>query len=245
MNQANLFKIQLVDEVPSPYGGKDAKALGIDASSNEYLLKRLEDGDLLPLTEWVCHHVCRLVGVPTPEFSVVLRTDGEPAFGSRIDLSAADFNKPPVLTPADQISIVKDAGSTMSTALALDIVLPNPDRHFGNWLYAPRRRKFIALAIDWSRCDAFTAPPFQRWPWPPECNSSKTVELMKQMGALDADSLRHTWRELAKIDSHDLLTIIRSAPELWRAKLDENAMLNWWSNHLTQRLIDSENFILT
>ncbi len=233
MMQQGLFAVQLVDEIESPFirHSKQAKTIGIDSAENEYLLKRIEDGRYLPMTEWLCHHLCRMIGVPTTEFSVVLRPNGEPAFGSRIDSTLIDFNKT-ALSQARKQAIVKDAGLTESAAIALDAVLPNPDRHFGNWLYALRRNRFMALAIDFGKVTAPSDDPvFKGWPWPPECRSAEAVASLKALFALDAVELRRVWAALDQIGEDDIQAILRSAPELWWQGIDQSAILNWWKNH--------------
>lgn len=244
MSQASLFAIQLVDEVDSPFGhGRDAKALGIDAADNEYLLKRLQDGPLLPLTEWLCHHLCRLCGVPTPEFAVVLRPNGEPAFGSRIDPNVVDFNRS-VLSHAQQVAIVTQAAPTESAALMLDAALNNPDRHFGNWLYAPRRGRFVALAIDWSRMQSLQPPPFSTWPWTAGCRSAGTHAALVALGALQAADLRGAGHALIRVDESDVVAIIQSAPEEWRTGYDLSAMVDWWRDRRHARIDDSLALLL-
>lgn len=246
MSQGTLFAIQLVDEIDSPYQGhsKDAKALGIDAADAEYLLKRLQDGARLPLTEWFGHHLCRLVGVPTPEFAVVLRLNGEPAFGSKIDSSLVDFNRAGRLSHAERTAIVINAAASEAAALMLDAFFPNPDRHFGNWLYAARHGKFVALAIDWSRVVALAAMPFAGWPWPAACASASTADTLRTVGALPAADARRVAAELARVSEDDIAAIIGSAPELWRAGLDIPAILNWWRDGRAQRIDDSLSLLL-
>lgn len=244
MKQGALFPIQLVDEIESPYlHAKDSRALGVDHAENEYLLKRLEDGPLLPITEWLGHHLCRLCGVPTPEFAVVLRPNGEPCFGSRIEAGVVDFNRAP-LSQAQMIAIVRDAAASESAALMLDAFLPNPDRHFGNWLYAARRGQFVALSIDWSRVSALHAPAFDTWPWQAGCNSDDTHKTLDGIGALQANEVRRVARALTGIGDDDVHAIVQSAPELWRKGLDEDAILNWWRVNRVQRIDDSLSLLL-
>lgn len=246
MNQAGLFPIQLVDEIDSPYThGKDAKALGIDEVDNEYLLKRLQDGRLLPLTEWMSYHICRLCGIPTPEFAVVIRPNREPAFGSKIDSAVVDFNRAATLSNAQQVSIVMDAGLSESAALAFDAFLPNPDRHFGNWLYAARRGKFVALSIDWSRAHFLDRPLFSGWPWPPGSKSAESLSYLKTFGVFSAAEAHRVFDALAGLDADDIEAVLGSAPELWRENVVEDAILDWWKSSRHQRIEDSKALILT
>ncbi len=243
MNQQSLFAIQLVDEIDSPFVSKDAKAIGIDAAENEYMLKRLQEGALLPLTEWLGHHLCRLCGIPTPEFTVVLRPNGEPAFGSKIDYALVDFNRD-TLSEADKSSLVVHTADSISRSLILDVFFPNPDRHFGNWLFARRRDRFTALAIDWSRVTALYDPLLTDWPWQEGCVSNQSLASLHKLGAFSVDAVRRTAEALSQVNEDDISSIMSSAPLIWRANFDERGMLSWWRVHHAQRIQNSLDMLL-
>lgn len=160
MSQLSLLPIRLVDEQPADRSqSKDLAWIGLDEQDRRYALKTREPGaDYLPLTEWLCYHLCQHCGIPAPEFAVVVRLDGSSAFGSRWVDNAWQIN--PAATRADELLLRIDrARRDVSAMFAIDAFMPNENRHFGNMLFTHTGARTRALAFDWSRTQLFA-------PWP-------------------------------------------------------------------------------
>lgn len=233
--QGHLFPIQIVNEEPAHFGTADLSRIGWDDQDRRYALKTLDDHPLLPVTEWVGYQLCLRLGIPTPEFAVVRRMNGQLALGSRWADDAIDLNIARLSMTA-VARMLMDARRDMGAAFGLDAFLPNPDRRLVNFLFRRTTRTGTrALAFDWSRVDALHAPAFQRWPWGADCTSAETAVTLKKNGWLDEAEARRVAANLAAMPSTDLAAMLQSAPPEWTATLDMQAIMNWWDHSAPTR----------
>lgn len=91
MGQQPIFRIKIIAEEINETGTADLKLIGHGDDSHKYALKTTDDHPLLPITEWVSYHLCRAIGIPTPDFFIVDRSNGTQAFGSRFETNADQF----------------------------------------------------------------------------------------------------------------------------------------------------------
>lgn len=88
MSQTNLLPVRILNEVDATtfgFDGKDLKRVAQCDDGHSYAMKRVQDGELVPLAEWVGHHLCGRCSILTPDFAVLNDPDGQPpSFGSRI-----------------------------------------------------------------------------------------------------------------------------------------------------------------
>lgn len=211
--QQPLLKINIVQEFPFNGGTADLKAVGFGDDGHQYALKRLEDGALLPITEWVSYHLCRSVGIQTPDFNVVWRASGDPAFGSRWETNAQQLGAPP--TPLRLLQFFQPARSQIESIYAVDAFLPNNDRHGDNILFRPTALGLLPLAYDFSRAWLISGVPFgDMASLTPQCRTSEWWEYLKQqygyqpaIATLDA---------ICGLPSDWLSNVIEAAPPQWR-----------------------------
>ena len=119
--QISLIPVQLVDEQPYERGlDKDLIWTGSDEQDRRYALKTVEASNpLLPLTEWLCYHLCNWMGILAPDFHVVVRIDGSLAFGSRWEINARQFS-PRRVSDAQFTTWIHQTRQDISGMLALD-----------------------------------------------------------------------------------------------------------------------------
>lgn len=84
--QASFLPVRVLREVDSTFDGADLKRIARGEDGFDYAMKRIQEHPHLPLCEWVSYHLCRAVGIQTPDFAVLDCGDTlPPAFGSRIE----------------------------------------------------------------------------------------------------------------------------------------------------------------
>jgi len=233
-SQISLLPVQLVDEQPfDKSSAKDLLWTGADEQGRRYALKTVESANrLLPLTEWLCYHLCAQMGVLTPDFTVVVRLDGTLAFGSRWEADARQFS-PGRVSDAQFVSWVNETKSDVAGMFALDALMPNEDRHFGNILFIDTGARLRALAFDWSRTRIF-----QPWPWPPECKSWRSWNWLLTAGFQDLKVVSAKLERVREITSGMVSNILKAAPAEWRENFDVDEAAIWWDSNKAQRTED-------
>lgn len=231
MNQLPLLPILLVDEQPADRSkSKDLLVVGFDEQGRRYALKTVEPASpLLPLTEWLCYHLCNLAGIATPDFSVVTRLDGSPAFGSRWEESAREYS-PAQVSEAQLTAWMSEARADISSMFALDAFMPNEDRHMGNLLFVQTGPRLRALAFDWSRTRIF-----EPWPWPIGANSGLAWGWLRSIGVADPGIMAARMERIQTITGDQVLTILNAAPEQWRDNINSDAAAQWWHTNRDTR----------
>lgn len=223
--QYNMFKVKIIQELPYAGTSADLKRIGIGDDGNHYALKTLNDSALLPISEWIGYHLCRAVGVNTPDFSVVELTDGALAFGSKWDGNT--FQVPKLLTPIDAVNHFQPVKSALECIYAVDAFLPNEDRHARNILMRSTPSGTIPLAFDFSRASLMLGLPFGS----DLTANCKTLEFWRYFKHLLG--LRPCARSFATIQSlpDDWLEhIIASAPTSWSAGFPVQDTVDFWKN---------------
>lgn len=236
MSQISLIPVVLVDEQPADKSkSKDLLWVGLDEQDRRYALKTVEpDHPYLPLTEWLCYHLCGLAGILTPDFAIVKRMDGSDAFGSRWEENAKEFS-PAKVSEADFIIWLTRSQGDVSAMFALDAFMPNLDRHFGNMLFIQTGERMRALAFDWSRTRIF-----EPWPWLADCNSAIVWKwLTTNPNLTDLREVATRMKRIQSITGEQVESILLAAPELWRDNFDCAAAGEWWNSHRDQRAADS------
>ncbi|WP_343734575.1 hypothetical protein [Acidovorax sp.] len=233
MSQMTLLPVVLVDEQPpEPGASKDLLWIGLDEQDRRYALKTVEPGHkYLPLTEWLCYHLCGLAGILTPDFAIVQRLDGSEAFGSRWEETAKQFS-PGKVSDAEFIGWLNRSRADISAMFALDAFMPNDDRHLGNILFTQAGGRMRALAFDWSRTRLF-AP----WPWSADCNSAQVWQWLTgpTPPLVNPKETQDRMDRIQAITGQQVEAILEAAPELWRDNFDCAAAGRWWQSESSKR----------
>lgn len=235
MSQLSLLPIQLVDEQPADrQESRDLLWIGLDEQSRRYALKTVEPANpYLPLTEWLCYHLCGLAGIITPEFAVVIRIDGSKAFGSRWAEGALQFSPAKISQPQME-SWLQRSQSDVGSMFALDAFMPNQDRHLGNILFQTIGNRFRALAFDWSRTLIFSP-----WPWPADSKSASVWAWLSMSNLADLAAVDLRFQRIKQISAGDVYKILDAAPIEWRDNMNIDAAAKWWQEHRESRSEDA------
>ena len=222
--QTSLIPIKILQQTPANMGTADLKFIGVGDDSHQYALKCMTEHRFLPITEWVGHHLCRAIGLATPDFAVVWLDDGAPAFGSRLEQVQQSG------LPLNPIQIAKYLGLNMRSAtepiFAIDAFLPNSDRHFRNFMWRESAVGVIPLAFDFSRAWLISGIPFGLFPLE---KTDKTIRVWDYLKAAFSYSVPVTAMDKIRALPDDWLeTVINLAPTQWIAGFDIKPTMDYW-----------------
>lgn len=223
--QPPLFHPKIKTLIPGNRGGADLRCTGISEDNAEWVLKLADPAPLLPITEWLCYHVMEFCGVAVPLGAIVEMPDGSQAFGSRLEGGLSQvLQSDPVAT----LSALGTCAPQLASVLALDLLLANPDRHLGNFLWRKNQLGNIApYAIDYSRAFLVQGWPLQETT-ATSCNTTNTIVMLRQ-GQLWQP--QHTALALARagaIETNDLEWWIDQTPRTWLPDPIRATLLAWW-----------------
>jgi hypothetical protein len=241
MAQTSFLPIKLSNEEPYEGGTKDLALVGFTADRIRYAVKRESDGEFLPISEWIGHHLCRICQIPTPEFAVVECVNGEVAFGSRWEEGSRQISS--AMPQSEALQLLIEHGTDIFAVHALDRFMVNPDRHAGNFLFVTRAGTRICLSMDFSMAGPRDGVPFGNHPLSLE---SKTYQIIRIVSPY-VDELRaraaflSTVDKLKNVTSTQFANILEAAPDAWFATLGRSDLQSWWDNHASSRLSDLES----
>lgn len=235
MTQTSLFAVKLSHEEPFAGGTKDLRLIGYTDTMVKYAVKREVDGALLPLAEWIGHHLSLKCGIAVPDFDVVECLDGQLAFGSRWEAKATQCGHEMV----KNMATIAAHSDSISKILGLDFFLPNPDRHTGNFLFIDRGENSTCLSMDFSLSSVRDGIPFGRHPMGPGRNTNILLEkiLKKTLNKFNKFKFNEPLDALKTVSTDDIKTILAGAPDLWFTGLGRDDILNWWESNKGARLI--------
>jgi hypothetical protein len=227
--QTGLFPVFVENELPSTFEGEDLKVLAKGDDGHTYALKRVDEHPMLPLCEWVAHHLCRATSIRTPDFAVLYYRDGTPpAFGSRLVPEPRQVNKDP---GSYEMSTFFGAHlKSLAPVYSLDAFLINCDRHGRNFMLAQGIGGDVLLAFDFSRAWLRWGEPFgntealrdsktQKW-WA----TFKRMKTQPDCAPLDKISaLNDDWLE----------KVIDAAPSEWVNGINKQVVLEYWKTRRT------------
>lgn len=236
MSQTSLLPVRITNEVDATsfsFDGKDLKRVAQCDDGHSYAMKRVQDGALIPLAEWVGYHLCRRCAILTPDFTVLHDPEGQPpSFGSRIATYAQIEHDPGSFRVASFFSGHHDA---LSAIYSLDAIVINPDRHARNIFVEHGHAKQPARvrAFDFSRAWLRTGAPFGNTE---AMRDSATQKWWKTFHRLGCRPSQEALSLLQGTDATWLLGVIESAPEAWRASVDVDAAVTFWERQRLQRI---------
>lgn len=222
--QNSLIPIKILQQIPPNTESADLKFIGLADDGHLYALKCLAEHRFLPISEWVGYHLCRAIGLATPDFAVVLLDDETPAFGSR-------FERVQQLgVPINPIQRAHFLGSGMRTAtepiFAVDAFLPNNDRHFLNFMWRESAIGVVPLAFDFSRAWLISGTPFGLFPLNKTDNTILVWEYLK--GTFSYSVPVNAMNKISALPDDWLEAVIKSAPSQWIADFDIKPTIDFW-----------------
>lgn len=234
--QSTFLPVKLVMEEPNTNGGRDLTCVGYTANKIKYAVKRLDDDKLLPLSEWIGYKLCELVGILTPDYSVLECLDGSLAFGSRWEDDSKQIYS---FEPAFKVNFVYENAPEMSRIFALDIFYGNEDRHFGNFISTRRAGEDVLLAMDFSRAGPVISSPFGHNSLPINCKTSICMDVLKNTiprSIFDDKKFTECKTIIEKLTKIDMGIILDSAPKEWFIGVSKDDILNWWDTGFKARV---------
>lgn len=215
----------LIDAKLAGFDGADLKVIAHCDDGNDYAVKRIQDGALVPLAEWVGHSLWHDCGLPTPDFAILGDLGGPPAFGSRLELHGRQVKKND--TSYAVSNYFAPHADTLSRCFPLDAWFANPDRHGRNFLERPSITGALLLCIDWSRAWVTSAEPWGDGAHEAaSCNTAKWWTFLRTVRRLTAD-FAAVDRAVALPDDWMTRTL-DAAPAEWKAPVDAQRIIDFW-----------------
>lgn len=244
--QQNFFMVEIEHETETLDGKADIGCLGLGTDGNTYWLKRLEDDQLLPATEWVCHTLCRAVGIATPDFSQVKRKAGDIAFAARIEESA--FRIQPHIKGQEpiQVQIARTFSSTVvlhSRIYGLDAAVGNVARGLNSIFFRQTPVGLVPMATDFKKAWVVQEEPFGELPWEDFSTSSKFSKHFYKLGLFEAPEARDTIEKLCALPDSVLQDALNTCHPTWVQGHDWSPTLQMWAQRQSQlKQLAMQNF---
>lgn len=227
----------LITNLKPALGGEDNVGIGTTNFGEEYLLK---DDPSVAVAEFVGASICRSIGIPTPEPSVVLYNN-EHVFGSRLENGLKEWKR-----DSDLLNLISccDNLTAFSAVLAVDVTIGNNDRHWKNWLYQEKSGNLVSVrAIDFSRS----------WPTthPPACaddllgtNTHEAWTAWAYVGiTFDLGSADTALQAMSKLDNAWLSSILDPLPSEWYVSRSSSLLKDWWDKNWIAQVQQTTTFL--
>jgi hypothetical protein len=233
VTQGALFPLQVRHHRP-PIKGRDVRVDADVEDGMRWTLKRQAEQPHLPATEFLCHHLAQACALPTPHFGVLRDLDGTLVFGSRHEGGVVDLA---ALPPDQQPKELVRCQGRISACFALDLIVANEDRHFGNFIY--RRRDdglLVAMPIDWGRAWWVTGWPL-RDVHLRSCITTLQIQLLRELDCWSATEALMAIGAISSIAPGRLEAWLDLMPPEWLGARMRDELLTWWgSDAFHQRL---------
>jgi hypothetical protein len=234
-----LFPLKVRSTRTATFGTADLKTVARTHDGQDYAVKQLSDGPLIPASEFFAYHLCPACQIAVPYWALLEMLSGELAFGSRFEgghKEWKDFSGP------SRQNLLQEAAESVSAILALDVFLGNYDRHFGNFLFRPNLSKqWSAMAIDYSRAVFVNGLPMGPLP-PPTCHTSNTIVALKKLQAWNGPAAVFAATAIQAVTVPAVRQWFEDLPEDWLDANQRQAVLSWWGGtEFSQRITETLN----
>jgi len=230
--QSTLLPVRVLREIDSTFDGVDLKRIAQGDDGFDYAMKRVQEHPHLPLSEWVSYHLCRTVGIQTPDFAVLdCGSMGPPAFGSRIEPNKQLDKNPGGFTVIGFFRPFQDA---LSPVYTLDAFLPNNDRHGRNMMIRVTTGGQTLLAFDFSRAWIMSGLPFGNMAsLDATCHTAQWWTSFKSIFGIQRSA--ETLDRICSLPDKWLDDCVNSTPDAWRNDLEWEATRHFWSTQRKER----------
>jgi hypothetical protein len=227
MSQGALFPLKIKHHQPARGAGKDLRLEGIAEDGMEWALKRQAEHLMLPASEYLCYRLAQACALATPLDAVLIDTDGAPVFGSRIEAGLVELSTFP---QPEAIQRIAACAGRMSACYALDLLLGNDDRHFGNFLFRKRSDGALAcIVIDWSRAWWVRG-------WPPQqiggraCATTTHMGILRSLGLWSVPEALLTLGTVSAIAVPTINRWLDDMPLQWLPSAERATLSTWWGS---------------
>lgn len=209
--------------------------IGVGDDGLVYILKRVQDGALVPVSEYVCTRMAAAIGlaVPTCEIAELPGEEHELCFASREEYGA--------MTQRDAAALLLNAQQLRPFAdklmqwYAFDLFAANVDRHVGNFLIRHSMVGAVMLGMDFSH-----ALLTQGWPrtLPPmgPCNTTAVQRTLSRVVPYPAEDAARVMNRLAEAPADWLDECLRTVPAGWINDKLRADVCRWWRHGRQRRL---------
>lgn len=211
------------------FGTADCNTMGVADNGEEFVLKRLCNGQMVPASEWVCSSLALAAGLAIPHFEMVSLDDGEMAFGSLWDnLLNGEQTR--------EIWIRKrphpeNFSSNLSRIYAFDQFVYNPDRHLKNYFFrhgSSPAKPPVLLAPDYGRAlFAATFPPHNTLL---ECHTTEVACFMRKTYGWEPEQANGVLNKLEMIPLEKVKIVVNEMPDSWLSPTHKAEFIEWWKS---------------
>lgn len=228
--QHEIFPVQLSDYEPDEPSAHLSK-IGYDNIGRKYAVKRLEDGNWIPISEWIGYNLSRKLDIATPEFRVVYEND-TPHFGSVWEVGKVFTKK--TLTTAELIEKLSGIYQQSFDIVLLDEIIDNPDRHFGNFIF--REVTPFVMSFDFS-CLQLLHSACGIHQGLCKNMTSNTKKFLRVLAIREKESVSDVSfsKKIIKVTDKDIEKILSSAPSEWLDSSCYSCIISFIQNQITQR----------
>lgn len=150
--QEELFYLKIVLDYPYK---KNTAVLNRKVKAEDGLTyaakEKISDNDYTPLNEWVCANIARTVGIPIPDFKILIDFNGSLLFGLRWETAINPF-----ALVYNNCSL--ESPEILSSIFIFDLLMLNTDRHLNNLFVQNIEGIHKLLAFDHSHTLLFHNP---------------------------------------------------------------------------------------
>lgn len=235
MHQGRLLPLHITRLEPSPGNTADCRHIGVGDDGLAWAIKRVVDGQHIPLSEYICSMLAAAVGIAVPPCEVAELPNGELAFASRWEGGT--------LADGDTRRLFGQPGEVPVGPLwrihAFDLFVANHDRHAGNYLIRedrafPDRRQ--CLAFDFSRALCAAACPVPSFPLPQHCNTMLLWQVIEQIHGRATHEALATVEKIRELPGDSISKLCHALPDTWIASDVLDNLDTWWNHQRPSRL---------
>jgi hypothetical protein len=235
LTQGRLWPLQIVQTEPAPFGTADCKSIGVGDDGMVYILKRVKDGQHVPVSEFICTQLAAAIGLPVPVCTIaVLPGDArELCFASREEAGVINLQSAlQMLLHQKQLAVYVDR---LMQWYAFDVFTHNVDRHMGNFLFRHSMAGAVMLGMDFSR-----ALLTQGWPRHvpplPDCNTTQLERTLNGIAPYPPSAAAGIMNRLASAPDDWLDSCLSQVPAPWADAKLRTRLCRWWRHGRPKRL---------
>ena len=232
--QGRLYPLHIVRTEPAPFQTATSRLVGKGDDGQAYVLKRTQDGEHVPISEYICTTMARAIGMAAPECHIATMPDRkELCFASREEGGTEDgiaflhvaSNQPQLAHFADELI----------RWYAFDLFVRNFDRHMGNFLFRKSMLGVTMLGMDFGH--ALLAQDWPAMPPPlPACNTTRAIKLVQCKATLAPPSSAQVLQRLGSLPNDWLKLRLAEAPAAWLDAKVANDVCRWWRRGRAKRI---------
>lgn len=233
--QSRLYPLHIVRTEPAPFGTADCQLIGVGDDDLAYILKRQEDGPLLPASEYLASLMAQRVGLAVPPFHIAQMPD-------RASLCFASREEGGTIQAYAEFMRLAKTGELVRYArqlarwYAFDLFTHNVDRHVNNFLFRQSILGAAMLGIDFSRALLTQGWPHCSPPPAADCNTRTEARKLHRKAPYPTAAAIEVLHRLAAIPDEWITQAISDLPEPWLADTLRRSVSRWWCVHRTKRV---------